>query len=196
MIRLTLTPPRRRELASLLDGGDGLPGVTAILDTPGDRILVPVTYARALAQWLHELHVAYGIGLPSSLVDLQARILHLLRALDTHPAMYGHGELGWKNTVPFSVWATGGQAPGRLYEIVPGGVEGYLVPTRQRFGPDRLSCTAWEFAPMPHGGPRSDAEMFDPIFGTTRKEERDGIASREAATAEVRAEVLRLYREG
>ena len=189
---MRLTAQRRLKLRQILDVGDPGPRVTDVLECPGERVLIPVLHARALSAWLGRVHVTQGLGMPTNLVDMRSSLIQQIIRLSSHPAMWGHGEVGWSATVPLSVWEIeGAQYPQRLYSIEPAGREGFLVPLRERYGDDRKSCTAWHFEPMAHGLPRDSAQMFDPRFGQEFKERVRGTGAQDTSATKVRAEVLR-----
>lgn len=190
MIRLQIGVRRRQYLTETLDTGDPSPLVREVLAVPDSKLLIPVGHAAATAEWMGRCHAYFGLGYPTTLVEMRTRIVSLLNELENHPAMWGHGMLGQPRSVPISCWdIPGARYPDRLFSLHPGGREGFLVPTKERIGVSRGTVTAWTFEPSPHGGPRPESTMFRSTFGT-RREVRHDAAAEAAARQKVRAAVL------
>lgn len=187
MIRVQLGQRRRALLRDTLDVGEPNRYVHDVLSVTEPSIIVPVRHAAAFGHWLGRCHAHFGLGYPTTLIELHTKIATNLAELHSHPAMWGHGMLGQPRTLPISCWSTGDPYPHRMYSLEPVGEEGYLVSTKLRLG--STIATSWLFEPMRHGQPRPATEMFRPSFATAGGIDHDP-ATQDAATAHVRAVIL------
>lgn len=188
MIRVQLGSRRKQFLRELLDTGEPSSRVLEVLAVPAVDTLVPIRHLRDLDAWLGRCHAYYGLGLPTTIVELRAKLGEWLLDIDGHPAMWGHGMLGLPRSVPISCWdIPGARRPERLYSLHPVGTEGFLVPTKERVGTGFV--TAWTFEPCRHGPPRPTQTMFNPKFATAQEAPLDP-AAQDATATQVRAEVL------
>lgn len=179
---------RRALLADTLDTGEPDRRVQEVLAVPEPSIIMGVRHARSMLGWLRRCHAHFGLGYPTTLVELHTKLAESLLELDHHPAMWGHGMLGTPRSLPISCWAVeGARYPDRLYALEPIGAEGYLVPGKERLG--RTIVTAWTFAEMRHEPPRPAQSMFRPSFATAGGIDLDP-ATQDAAAAKVRALIL------
>lgn len=171
-----------------LDMGRPDQRVYDVLGVTDPKIIMPVRHAQSLAGWIGRCHAYYGLGYPTTLIELHTKLLNDLHALSTHPAMWGHGMLGTSQLLPISCWAIPDASyPDQQFCLEPVGVEGFLVPTKQRI--DTSIFTAWTFTAERHGLPRPTQTMFKPSFATRGAIDIDP-ATQDAAAAKVRAVIL------
>ncbi len=194
MIRVQIGDRRRRYLRETLDVGSPDQLVYDVLSVQSDRLLVPVRHAIALEGWLDRCHAYFGLGYPTTLIELRASVTERLIRLDGHPAMWGHGLLGQPRSLPISCWEIAEAAPPqRLYALQPLGREGYLLPTKERVGERRGIITAWSFTACDHGPPRDERTMFRSSFATHQENPVDP-ATQDAARENVRAALIEAAR--
>lgn len=188
MIRIQLGERRRALLRDTLDTGTPDRRVHDVLSVLDSGIIMPVRHAESFSVWLGRCHAHFGLGYPTTLIELHAKILGDLAALHSHPALWGHGMMGTARSLPISCWELpGARYPDQQWSLDPIGVEGFLVPAKLRLGPTIV--TAWTFTADRHGLPRSAQSMFRPSFAT-----RGGVdidpATQDATAAKVRAVIL------
>jgi hypothetical protein len=188
VIRIQLGERRRALLRDTLGTGDPDRRVHEVLGVPDASIIMAVRHAESMIVWLRRCHAHYGLGYPTTLIELHTKMAEHLLDLSGHPALWGHGMLGQPRSLPISCWRLdGSRYPDQLYTLTPSGTEGYLVPTKERVGSSIV--TAWAFTPMRHEGPRAAQSMFRPSFATAGGVHVDP-ATQEAAAAKVRAAIL------
>lgn len=192
-----MTPERTERMTSAhkslrLSNGDPPESCVLLLlaQSPG-VLLVPTGMTRSVSRWLGQANAYYGLGFPSVLKDMRTKLVSDLHDLDSHPALWGHGMLGYVNTPPLGVWRIpGARYPEALYRTSPGGAEGFLVPIYDH-GKGRTTFTAWTFEEMPHGSIRPESTWFNPAFAMKGNREdlvRDAIAAQARVVKELRSD--------
>lgn len=183
MIRVRLTQRRRELMVATLDVGDPPEAVFELLSFDQQSIVVPIRQHRDITAWLGRAHAHFGLGYPTLLARMRARLANQIVELDEHPAMYGHGMLGVRTSLGISCWEVpGARKPDRLYTLEPIGREGFLVPMPERF--QGQTVMSWTFEPAPHGPMYPSSDMFRSTFAGR------GAVTDAAAIERIRAAIL------
>jgi len=185
MIEFALTIGRSKRFHQLSELVEPDRYVKEIIDLSG-RLIIPVTHAQHLYDWLRVGHARIGIGFHDVLWQAERLLDKSLYSLRTHPAMNGYGMLGHRNTAPLSCWNHETVRDISYCNIDGFGTEGFLVPQDARFDGSKDHYTFWTFVKEPHGLPRDRQSMFIPLFKNRGRNEKNSFEAKAALDRKAR----------